>query len=113
VENMIVKNCAMQLDLIDRAIAQYTQPDETVYDPFGGLMSVPYRAIAAGRKAIATELNRGYFLDGVMYCRQAEEQRSAPTLFDLTAAEEDETESGEEEEPWDLHENRFTEATAS
>ena len=28
--------CPLQFDIVDRAIAQYSQPGETVLDPFGG-----------------------------------------------------------------------------
>jgi hypothetical protein len=36
--------CPLQFDIVDRAIEQYTMPGEEVYDPFAGLMTVPYRA---------------------------------------------------------------------
>jgi hypothetical protein len=35
--------CPLQFDVVDRAIVQHTMPGETVLDPFGGLMTVPYR----------------------------------------------------------------------
>jgi hypothetical protein len=75
--------CPLQFDIVDRAIAQYTEPGETVFDPFGGLMTVPYRAIRKGRKAVATELNPGYFLDGAKYVEAAVRDMAMPTLFDL------------------------------
>lgn len=84
--------CCLQFDIVNRVIAQLSMPGETVLDPFGGLMTVPYCAIQQGRKAIGVELNHSYFLDGQLYCRAAEEKRRTPTLFDLTAVEE---ESGE------------------
>ena len=46
-------------------------------------MTVPYRAILKGRRGAATELNATYFLDGVHYCRAAEEKMATPVLFDL------------------------------
>jgi hypothetical protein len=75
--------CPMQFDIIDRAIVQYSMAGETVLDPFGGLMTVPYCAIKLGRKGIGIELNGDYFRDGVSYCRAAEAQAAVPTLFDL------------------------------
>jgi DNA modification methylase len=77
----------MQLDLIDRAISQWSMQGEVVYDPFSGLGSVPMRAVALGRYGMGSELAAGYFADSVMYCRQAEDKLNAPTLFDLLEAE--------------------------
>ncbi|MBN9401242.1 MAG: DNA methylase N-4, partial [Burkholderiales bacterium] len=81
--------CPMQFDIADRAIAQWTMKGEEVYDPFGGLMTVPYRAILLGRKGRAAELNPAYFLDGATYCRAAEREMSMPTLFDLDALDQE------------------------
>ena len=74
--------CPMQFDLADRAIEQYTMPGETVYDPFGGLMTVPYRAISLGRKGVACELSAPYFVDGAAYCHAMAQKMSMPSLFD-------------------------------
>lgn len=73
--------CPMQFDIADRVIEQFSMKGETVFDPFGGIMSVPYRALLKGRKAIATELNPAYFMDGVHYLKAAEEEQSMPDLF--------------------------------
>lgn len=79
--------CPMQFDIADRAINQWTMAGEEVYDPFGGLMTVPYRAIKAGRRGRAAELNSGYFFDGVAYCKSMELELSTPSLFDTLAQE--------------------------
>lgn len=75
--------CPLQFDIVDRIIRRYTNPGEVVFDPFGGLMTVPYRAIKLGRYGRAAELNAEYFRDGVRYLREAEAKRNAPTLFDI------------------------------
>src|SRR5574343_365374 len=75
--------CPMQFDLADRAIEQWTMKGESVYDPFGGLMTVPYRSILKGRFGIGCELANRYFLDGAGYCKAAEMEMATPTLFDL------------------------------
>ena len=67
--------------IADRVIEQFSMKGETVFDPFGGIMSVPYRAILKGRKAIATELSTRYFMDGVHYLQAAEREMSMPDLF--------------------------------
>ncbi|GAB4368148.1 MAG: hypothetical protein Kow00114_27230 [Kiloniellaceae bacterium] len=85
--NLEMHVCPLQFDIVDRLIERYSNPRELVYDPFGGLMTVPYRAILKGRRGAASELNPAYFRDGVRYLREAEAERSAPTLFDLLEAE--------------------------
>lgn len=75
--------CPLQLDIVDRLITRYSNPGETVYDPFGGLMTVPVEAVRLGREGIGTELNPDYFRDGVGYLQEADGQRDVPTLFDL------------------------------
>jgi DNA modification methylase len=36
--------CPLQFDIVDRLINRYSNPGDVVHDPFGGLMTVPYRA---------------------------------------------------------------------
>ena len=78
--------CPMQFDIADRTISQFTMPGEVVYDPFGGLMTVPFRAVKLGRTGMACELNPAYFADGCAYLRAAEEEVSMPSLFDTLEA---------------------------
>jgi hypothetical protein len=80
--------CPLQFDIVDRAIVQYSMEGETIYDPFGGIMTVPVRALKLKRKAIASELNPRYFLDGAGYCKGAEEDMAMPDLFALLDAEQ-------------------------
>lgn len=75
--------CPLQLDIVERLINRYSNPGETVYDPFGGIMTVPYMAVKMGREGMATELNPDYFRDGLGYLRQADAERDVPTLFDF------------------------------
>lgn len=75
--------CPLQFDIVDRAIERWSMPGETVYDPFGGLFTVPNRAIRLGRKGRAAELNPAYFMDGVKHLQAAERELSIPSLFDL------------------------------
>lgn len=81
--------CPLQFDIVDRLIERYSNPDELVYDPFGGLMTVPYRAILSGRRGQASELSPRYFMDGAYYCRAAEDKRLMPALFDLAPHDEE------------------------
>lgn len=79
--------CPLQLDIVERLINRYSNPGETVYDPFGGLMTVPYMAVKMGREGMGTELNPDYFRDGLGYMRQADAERDVPTLFDFLKEE--------------------------
>lgn len=86
--------CPLQFDIVDRAIIQYSMEGETIFDPFGGIMTVPYCAMKLKRKAIASELNPRYFLDGAGYCKAADEEQNMPGLFDLLEAEQAEQQEG-------------------
>lgn len=75
--------CPMQFDIADRVIEQMSNEGDKVLDPFGGLMTVPYRSILKKRYGVGFELSPSYFLDGASYCKAAEMQQSIPTLFDV------------------------------
>lgn len=76
--------CPLQFDIVDRLIARYSNKGDLVFDPFGGLATVPLRALKAGRRGMSVELNPGYFLDGVKYLQAEERKRDMPALFDLS-----------------------------
>jgi DNA modification methylase len=75
--------CPMQIDLADRVINQFSMKDEVVFDPFAGLMTVPFRAVSLGRVGYGCELSPSYFSDGLRYLHAAEMNLNAPTLFDM------------------------------
>jgi DNA modification methylase len=75
--------CPLPFDIVDRLIERYSNEGELVFDPFGGLMTVPYRALLKKRRGAATELSATYFMDGVNYLQLAEEKMEPPALFDL------------------------------
>lgn len=79
--------CPLQFDIVDRLIERFTNPGELVFDPFGGLFTVPYRALKLGRRGRAVELSATYFLDGVPYLQAAEREMSMPSLFDTLPSE--------------------------
>lgn len=78
--------CPLQLDIVERVIERYSNPGDTILDPFGGLMTVPEVAVKKGRFGIGIELNPDYFWDGVEYCKSAEAEIEQPTLFDFMEA---------------------------
>lgn len=81
--NVQMHVCPLQFDIVDRLIERYTNPGDLVFDPFGGLGTVPLRALKLGRKGRSSELNTGYFLDSVKYLEAEENKQALPTLFDF------------------------------
>ena len=75
--------CPLQIDIVERIINRYSNPGDTVLDPFGGLMTVPMTAIKMKRYGYGIELNPDYFRDGVGYLQEAENDIETPTLFDF------------------------------
>lgn len=75
--------CPLQIDIVERIINRYSNPGDVVFDPFGGLMTVPERAVRMGRKGYGIELNPDYFRDGLGYLQAAENKMLTPTLFDF------------------------------
>lgn len=81
--------CPLQTDIVERIINRYSNPDDLVYDPFGGLMTVPMMAVKMGRRGLGCELNPDYFRDGVGYLQEAENEVESPTLFDFIEGDKD------------------------
>lgn len=84
--NVQMHVCPLQFDIVDRLIERYSNPGDTVFDPFGGLGTVALRALKLGRKGRSSELNSGYFLDSVKYLEAEENSQAMPTLFDAIGA---------------------------
>ena len=51
----------LQLDVIDRLVELYSNPDEVVLTPFMGVGSEVYSAVSLGRNAIGIELKDSYY----------------------------------------------------
>lgn len=75
--------CPLQFDIVDRVIERWSNPGDLVFDPFGGLGTVPLRARKLGRRGYAAELNPTSFRDALMYQREMDRSGETPTLFDL------------------------------
>lgn len=75
--------CPLPFDIVDRAITNWSNPGDLIYDPFGGLMTVPLRAVKHGRRGGAAELNPDYFRDGVSLLREQDAGRATGDLFSL------------------------------
>ncbi|MDR2906550.1 MAG: DNA methylase N-4, partial [Bacteroidales bacterium] len=79
--------CPLQLDIVERLIERYSNKGDIVFDPFGGIQTVPYCAVKLGRKGLSTELNYDYWRDGLSYLREIENDVLSPTLFDAIEIE--------------------------
>lgn len=55
-----------QLDVMDRLIDLYTNPNETVLTPFMGCGTEVYSAVSMGRKGIGIELKDSYYNQAIM-----------------------------------------------
>jgi len=73
--------CPLQLDTIQRIIHLYSNPDEVVLSPFGGIGSEGYQALTMGRKSISIELKESYFKINEQNHRNALIKNSQLTLF--------------------------------
>jgi len=62
----------LQLDVIDRAIEMWSNPNEVVLTPFMGVGSEVYSPVSLGRKAIGIELKDSYYKQAILNLKQAE-----------------------------------------
>lgn len=64
--------CPLQLDVIERCIELWTNPDDIVLDPFAGIGSVPYQAVKMGRRGLGVELKEEYYRQAALNLQKAE-----------------------------------------
>lgn len=76
--------CPLQLDTIERIIHLYSNENETVFSPFGGIGSEGFQAIKMNRKSINIELKESYFDINLKNHKSiVEEKGSVLSLFDF------------------------------
>lgn len=77
--------CPLQLEVIRRCVRLYSNPGETVLDPFMGIGSTAAVAIEQGRQAVGFELKESYHRQAVRNAEKARTkgQITTPTLFDM------------------------------
>lgn len=74
--------CPLQLEVIRRGIALWTNPGDVVLTPFLGIGSEAYVAVEMGRRAVGAELKASYFQQAVRNLASLSQQTS---LFDGAA----------------------------
>lgn len=62
----------LQLDVIDRIVELYSNPNEVVLTPFMGVGSEVYSPVSMGRKAIGIELKDSYFKQAIANMKTAD-----------------------------------------
>lgn len=80
----------LQLDVIDRCLALWSNPDDVVLTPFMGVGSEVYGAICNGRRALGIELKASYYRQALRNVQTAEygvnNPRDQADLFDAASA---------------------------
>lgn len=61
----------LQLDVIDRIVELYSNPNEVVLTPFMGVGSEVYSPVSMGRKAIGIELKDSYYKQAILNLKEA------------------------------------------
>ena len=64
----------LQLDVIDRLVELYSNPNEVVLTPFMGVGSEVFSPVSMGRKAIGIELKDSYFKQAILNLKEAEKR---------------------------------------
>lgn len=75
--------CPLQLDVVERAIQLWTNPDDVVFTPFLGVGTEVYCAVKMGRRGVGIELKPDYFEQSLKNVHQAYQENSQKTLLDL------------------------------
>lgn len=57
--------CPLQLEVIQRCIELWTNPNDIVFDPFAGIGSVPYVALRMNRRGLGCELKESYYQQAI------------------------------------------------
>lgn len=73
----------LQLDVIDRIVDLYSNPDEVVFTPFMGVGSEVYSPVSLGRKAIGIELKDSYYKQAVLNLEDADRRYNESTQTTL------------------------------
>jgi len=82
----------LQLDVIDRTIALWSNPGENVLTPFMGVGSEVFGAVMAGRKGIGVELKPSYYRQAIKNLNSAREaflDNAPKSLFDNAVTDGD------------------------
>lgn len=74
----------LQLDIIDRLVELYSNPDEIILTPFMGVGSEVYSPVSLGRKAIGIELKDSYFKQAKLNIQDANKRFEKSKIIQQT-----------------------------
>lgn len=80
--------CPLQLGVIERSLALWSNPGDLVFSPFAGIGSEGYVATKMRRQFVGVELKRAYWEVAVRNLRAASVESGQAGLFDLAFTEE-------------------------
>lgn len=72
--------CPLQLDVIERGINLWTNPNDIVFTPFMGIGSEIYQALKMDRRGIGIELKESYYNQAVLNCDNIEKVKNSSLL---------------------------------
>jgi len=75
--------CPLQLDVIERCLILWSNPGETILDPFHGVGSGIYCSLINGRKGIGAELKQSYFRQSQKNIKKALKTRATLKSYDF------------------------------
>lgn len=78
--------CPLQLDLIERCIRLWSNPDDVVFSPFMGIGSEGVMSLKTGRRFVGSELKPAYFKHAIRNLTDAEQESAAGSLLSLMGA---------------------------
>jgi len=73
--------CPLQLDVIERAVALWSNPGDLVLSPFAGIGSEGYQSLLMGRRFVGVELKESYYQQACNNLRAAVVKASEGQLF--------------------------------
>lgn len=77
----------LQLDVIERIVNLYSNPNDVVFTPFMGIGSEVYQSVKMGRRAIGIELKDAYFEQAVKNMKSLEDEQAQTSIFDFLKTE--------------------------
>jgi len=67
--------CPMNLDVIARCLALWSNPGDVVFSPFAGIGSEGYQSVLAGRRFVGVELKESYYRQAVLNLKSTVSQQ--------------------------------------
>lgn len=84
----------LQVEVVRRCVRLWSNPGETVLDPFSGIGTTASEAVRLGRRGLGIDLNPHYHRVAVGFCQAAEQASTRRDLFSVL----DELQEGERDE---------------